>query len=116
MEDESAVAFPLRRYLARLDLEVDWARELAEAEALLASHSYRVVIADLRLGGSHHSEGLDLLSHVHRHCPETRVILLTAYFTPEIEAEALRWGAVAVLRKPQSLAEISRLVFESLGV
>lgn len=114
MEDESSVAFPMRRYLARLDLEVDWARELEEAQALLLNHPYPVVIADLRLGGSHHSEGLDLLAYVHRHSPDTRVVLLTAYFTPEIEAEALRWGAVAVLRKPQSLADISRIILELL--
>ncbi len=116
MKDEAAVAFPLRRYLARLGLEVDWARELDEAQAMLVHFPYPVVIADLRLGGSHHCEDLDLLAYVHRHSSDRRVILLTAYFTPEIEAEALRWGAVAVLRKLQSLADISRFILDLLGV
>ncbi len=115
MEDETSVAFPMRRFLAHHELEVDWARELEEAQTLLREHPYPVVIADLRLGGSHHAEGLELLAFVHGHRPETKVILLTAYFTPEVEKEALRRGAVAVLRKPQSLGEIARLVFEALG-
>jgi CheY-like chemotaxis protein len=37
--------------------------------------------------------------------------MLSAYVSPEVEEEALRVGADAVLRKPQPLAELANLAF-----
>ena len=40
----------------------------------------------------------------------TRIVLLTAYATPEIEARARSHGADVVLRKPRPMKEIDHCV------
>ena len=55
-------------------------------------------------------EGLDLLPYVRSTSPSTRTLLLTAYGSAELEVEARRRGADAVLRKPKPLAEIAQLL------
>ena len=107
VEDEAAILSALASFFSCLGFEVDTAGEQAAAEALLASRSYSAVLADLRLGGSDSTEGLDIVSFVRQHCPETKVIVLTAYGSPEIEQEARRRGVHAFLHKPLPLATIA---------
>jgi DNA-binding NtrC family response regulator len=42
--------------------------------------------------------------------PRSRVVLMTAYGTPEVFAEALRLGAVCVVNKPIEMQEVANLV------
>src|SRR5262245_22884033 len=106
VEDEPAILFALTLYFSREGVAVDTARTREEAEELLALEHYAVVIADLRLGGSSSTEGLDIISDVHRIAPETKVILLTAYGSSEVELEARQRGAHVLLHKPQPLPTI----------
>jgi DNA-binding response OmpR family regulator len=110
VDDEEAVLFGMREYFATLGYEVDCARELAKAQSLLAKISYSLVIADLRLTGPAGLEGLEVISSVRKNCTETPVVLLTAYGTPDLEAEARERGVNAVLYKPKPLREIVQLV------
>jgi CheY-like chemotaxis protein len=41
--------------------------------------------------------------------------MLSAYVSPEVEEEAFRVGADAVLRKPQPLADLAKLAFGLMG-
>ena len=107
VEDEAAILSALEQYFASHGYAVDTAGEQAAAEALVASRRYDAVLADLRLGGSHSAEGLDIVSFVRQHSPETKVLLLTAYGSPEIEQEAWRRGVHAFLHKPLPLAAIA---------
>ena len=104
----------MREYFTSLGYEVDCASELEEAEILIAQHAYALVIADLRLTGSSGSEGLEIVKTVRVHRPDTRVIMLTAYGSPEIEAEAKRRGVDAFLHKPKPLAEVAQLASQFL--
>lgn len=110
LEDEESIAFAMKRYFLRRGFEVDSARELEEAEALLANLRYDIVVADLRLTGVHGAEGLEVIAYVREHCPWTRTILLTAYGSPEIEAEAKSRGVDAVIRKPKPLPDLAQVV------
>jgi len=110
VEDEPAILFALKLYFSRQGFAVDTARSREEADELLALEHYAVVIADLRLGGSSSTEGLDIISDVHRIAPETKVILLTAYGSSEVEMEAQRRGAHVLLHKPQPLPTIAEVV------
>jgi DNA-binding response OmpR family regulator len=115
VDDEESIAFALQRYFRARGLEVDCAGELEEAQALLVNDRYSLVIADLRLTGVHGAEGLEVLSFVREHAPWTRTILLTAYGSDELESEALRRGADAVLRKPKPLPDLAQVVFSLVG-
>ena len=110
VDDEEPILFAMRAYFTKRGYAVDCAREREEAEALLAAGEYAVVIADLRLTGTHGAEGLEILGFVRRRWPRTRLVLLTAYGSSELELEARRRGADAFLHKPKSLPDVERLV------
>ena len=114
VDDEDSILFAMKEYFTLHGCEVDCARELEEAAALLEHIQYAAVIADLRLTGSYCTEGLQIISDVRQRCPGTRIILLTAYGSTEIEAEARRRGAHVLLHKPKPLAEIAQIVFALL--
>ncbi|MBZ5526576.1 MAG: response regulator [Acidobacteriia bacterium] len=109
VDDQEVILFAMREYFTSLGYEVECAGELGEAVGLVRERDYSVVIADLQLTGSGCTEGLDLVRAVREKSRATRVIMLTAYGSPEVEAEAKQCGVDVFLHKPQPLAEIARL-------
>lgn len=114
VEDESTALFALRKYFSAAGYHVDYARELEEAQALIVTTRYHVVIADLRLTGSSAAEGLEVLRFVRHHSRGTKVVILTAYGSPEIQSSARILGAGAFLQKPTPLPEIGAAVLRLL--
>ena len=112
VDDEEPILSAIREYFAPLGYEVDCARELEEAEALLAHVRYEVLIADLRLTGSQSAEGLELVRFARERSPWTRTILLTGFGSMEVETEALGRGVDAFLQKPQPLSCLAAIVAE----
>ena len=110
VEDELVLLSALKKYFTREGFEVDCARELEEAEALIATSSYDVVIADLRLSGTYAVEGLAILRYVRHTSRGTRVVILTAHTSPGIQRSAHALGAEAFLPKPTPLAEIAATI------
>ena len=109
MDDEEPILFAMREYFTTKGYAVDCARETSEVEALIADNDYSLAILDLRLSGTHGNEGLDIIELVRAQSPQTRIILLTAYGSREIEAEARRRGADAFLHKPKPLSEVAKI-------
>ena len=109
VDDEELIVLAMRKYFEGLGYAVDSAFELEEAQALLANYQYDLVIADLRLTGIGGVEGLQIVADVHQRCANTRVILLSAYGTPEIERESYNRGADAFLHKPKAMMEIAQI-------
>lgn len=107
VDDEEATLFGLYRQLRNRGLRVDAAASLSEAGHLVARWRYDVVIADLRLSGSAGREGLQILAWARREQPGARLILMSAYGTPDIIREAGRWGDVLFLEKPIGQEELS---------
>jgi DNA-binding response OmpR family regulator len=115
VEDEPVVRKALRKYFSAQGFDVDCARELEEAQALIVTSSYAIVIADLRLSWSYAVEGLEILRFVRHHSRGTRVIILTAYAAPEIQRRARALGADAFLQKPIPLPDIAAAVHRLTG-
>lgn len=109
VDDEEPIAFAIKEYFTARGHRVSCAYELEEAQALVNVSEYDVVIADLRMTGSHSCEGLQLISYV-RARSKSKLILLTAYGTVEVERDALARGAHAVLQKPTPLSWLARVV------
>ncbi|HKB80759.1 MAG TPA: response regulator [Thermoanaerobaculia bacterium] len=109
VDDEDLIVQAMRKYFEALGYQVDGAFELEEAQALLANYEYDLVIADLRLTGIGGVEGLQIVADVHQRCARTRVILLSAFGTPDIERESYNRGADAFLQKPKAMMEIARI-------
>ncbi len=113
LDDEDAILLPTAAYLRSLGFAVEMAREHEEAEALVAHRSYDVAILDLRVSTFEGSQGLNVLREIRRRGRRTRVIVLSAYVSPEAEAEARSLGADAVVCKPVRLADLGQLAFVS---
>ena len=115
VDDLKEILLTMRRYFAIHGFDVDCASEKEEAEALIGANGYSVVITDLHLTPVRSNEGLEIVRLIHHESPETKVIMLTAYSTGEVEKEADRYGISAFLRKPVSLPVLRLAVQDSLG-
>lgn len=65
------------------------------------------VLLDFRLPDS---DDLSLLSRLRHLAPDTRIIMMTAFGTPEMTQGALDLGAFQVLNKPFEIADVAKLV------
>jgi CheY-like chemotaxis protein len=110
VDDEESICFSMCEYFSLQGYEVDTASELEEAEKLLDAADYKVVIQDLRLTMTNSHDGLDMIKSIREHNPQTRIVVLTAYGSAEVEDEARRCGADAFLRKPKPLSQVAQVV------
>jgi len=110
VDDEESICFSMSEYFSLHGYKVDTASELEEAEKLLGVTDYRVVIQDLRLTMTNYHDGLDMIKMIKQHNPQARIVVLTAYGSPEVEDEARRCGADAFLRKPKPLSQVAQVV------
>jgi two-component system OmpR family response regulator len=115
LDDETAILKPMGRFFAKLGYAVDMASEAEEAEALISHRRYDLAILDLRLTKFSDAAGLDVLREIRKRDTWTSVIILSAYASAAAEAEAIRLGADAVLRKPQPLKDLSDLALSLIG-
>ena len=72
-----------------------------------APRPFDVFLLDLRLPDS---KDLELLAALRRLAPETPVVLMTAYGTPEVVQGALALGAFRVVGKPLEMQDVTSLV------
>jgi DNA-binding NtrC family response regulator len=110
VDDEESICFSMSEYFSLHGYKVDTASELEEAEKLLGVTDYRVVIQDLRLTMTNYHDGLEMIKLIKQHNPQARIVVLTAYGSPEVEDEARRCGADAFLRKPKPLSQVAQVV------
>jgi CheY-like chemotaxis protein len=114
LDDEEAILLPTAKYFRGLGWSVDCVRDPGEGEALIGRRHYDLALLDVRVSRFGAAGGLDLLREIRRREHRTSVIVLSAYVSPDVEAEARRLGAVAVLRKPQSLPALAHLALTLL--
>lgn len=115
VDDEERLLDTMSDYFDFRGFEVACAADLATAERLVDEQQFSAVIADLRLTGVERNEGLELIAYTRAKSPETKVVLLTAYGTPDIVEAARSHGAHAILEKPQPLASIADTVTQLLN-
>jgi DNA-binding NtrC family response regulator len=97
----------LQRFLHQHHVEVWTAGSVAEAQRLVVQHPFHVVVTDLFLP---HQDGLALLRHMRHVAPHTRVVVMTAFGTPELHQHLLAEGAYAFLAKPFRLQQLWHVV------
>lgn len=84
----------------------------AAVDLLQKDDAFQLVITDFRMFPVN---GLWLLSLLREEYPSLPVIMVTAYYTEEKAAEALRMGACAYLAKPFKMKELLDTVNQALG-
>ena len=111
VDDEVASRESLVDVLGEEGYDVSMANDGTQAVELLEGAEFDVVITDLRMPGV---DGVGVLRAVRRLCPQTLVILMTAYASVETAVEALRQGAHDYMIKPlvfdDVLTKVARLL------
>ena len=88
VDDEESICFSMSEYFSQHGFKVDTAHEMEEVEGLITQTEYKVLIQDLRLSMARRFDGIDIIKLVHKRNPDTRIVVLTSYGSPEAEAEA----------------------------
>lgn len=96
VDDEFLIRWALGERLAATGYRVVEAEDGRSATRLFGP-GIDAVLLDLRLPDA---DGVDLLRQFKRIAPGTRVFLMSAYVTPDVEAEARACGAEDVVHKP----------------
>jgi DNA-binding response OmpR family regulator len=112
VEDDPASLTAMREYFTATGHTVDCASSLPEAVTMIERTRFELVITDLKLRPGPDTSGLEVVKAARQRDPDTRVIMLTAFGTLEVEAEARRRGADRMLAKPVSLPLLSRLALD----
>lgn len=109
VDDEALIRWSLGETLTDHGYAVLEAGDGKGALAVLSNPSepVAVIMLDYRLPDSN---GLWLLAAIRKISPDSRVVMMTAYGTPDVAAEALRLGAVCVLNKPIEMNEVPEIV------
>ena len=109
VDDEALIRWSVAETLTALGMDVEQAATAAATlDAIAAASSpFDVVVLDLRLPDMN---DLSLLGRVREQLPTAVVVLMTAFGTPEIIAEAVSMGVHGVLTKPFELEALTRLL------
>lgn len=104
VDDEPRVALALSRALEHPlggEYKVEISPVAETALVKLKNKQYDLIITDLRMPGM---GGMDFIRQVRQVCPQARMMLITAYGTPEIQDVAHSLGA-SYMSKPFGLQE-----------
>ena len=111
-DDDQPLRETLQEFLAEQGYAVTAAADGHEAMAAMKQQEFALAILDLMLPGY---SGLDLLSHLKAHTPDTEVILFTGHAGLDSAVQALRLGAYDYLVKADlRLADLKTLVDRAL--
>jgi RNA polymerase sigma factor (sigma-70 family) len=113
VDDDETIVEALTFMLQVENIDCDGTLDRASAEAMMRATFYPVILADIRLRTE--EEGLLLLDEIHRISPGSRVISMTGYATPELEAEVLQRGSSRILQKPMASIEILSAINDLLA-
>ena len=113
VDDEPIVRESIRDWLQDAGFEVVIADTGEEALALVRERDFALIIMDIRLPGK---TGVAVLKDVKSLKPGIRSIIITAYPSEEIIAEARRLGVIDCLIKPIAPDSLERLVLETVDM
>jgi CheY-like chemotaxis protein/anti-sigma regulatory factor (Ser/Thr protein kinase) len=113
VDDEENVALTLREGLRGLpNCEVFVTTSGEEALKLCEQEPFHLMITDYRMPKM---DGMSLALQVREMCPQTSIMVITAYGSDELHANAAQASIQRVLDKPVGLAEVRNVVMEALG-
>lgn len=115
VDDEPTLVFFLRQGLSEADLncDVEGVGTGEEALARLTFDRYSVLITDLKMPGIN---GLTLAAAARSLQPSIGIVLMTAYGSREVEAEAEQLFVDGYLTKPFKMEQLRNLVEKILHI
>jgi DNA-binding response OmpR family regulator len=114
VDDEETLTWSMAKSLSkdRDKYEVMIANNGREALGLLKKDKIDLVISDIRMPDIN---GLDLLVRIKMEHPQTKVIIMTAYGSSEVQKEANRRGSLFYIEKPFEINDIRKIIIDLIG-
>jgi two-component system, NtrC family, response regulator PilR len=109
VDDEASMRELLEIVLENDGYTVATAANPTEAQASLEDQPCDLVLTDLRMGNEREA-GMNLLTWLQEHSPDTPAIMMTAYASVETAIEAMKRGAADYIMKPFKNDEVRILV------
>ncbi len=109
VDDDRDFAASLRFLLESEGHTVQVAHSGEEAVEVLGQETFDLTLLDVRMSGMN---GVESFLEVRRQHPSARVMMMTAYSIEELLQQAIDAGALGVLRKPFSEADLLRTLEE----
>ena len=112
VDDEPIVREAIQDWLVDVGYDVAVAETGEEALETLAEQDFDVIVLDVRLPGK---TGIRVLQELREVNPNVKAIVITAYASPEMRAEAMRQGAICYMVKPISPDELEKVIRETVS-
>ncbi len=111
VDDEPDIRELLDITLSRMEIHCVTAPTLEEARRLLQHQAFQLCLTDMNLPDGN---GIDLVTWMQTHCPDTPVAVITAYGSMDAAISALKCGAFDFVSKPVELPRLRELVQSAL--
>jgi len=111
VDDEPIVRESIRDWLKDAGYIVSAVESGEEAIDLVQKETFCIVVLDVRLPGK---TGITILKELREIKPKLRSILITAYPSVDLQAEAIKLGAIDYLIKPVAPDELEKLIKETI--
>jgi len=107
LDDEPIVGKRLKPALTKIGCEVEVFEDSRKALERINQTDFDIVITDIRMD---EVDGIEILEHVHRKSPRTRVIMITGYAMMSLAKKAMEKGAFDFIAKPFKPDDLRRVV------
>jgi len=107
VDDEESVRDSLNSWFAEDGYRVECAEDAKKALSILESHSFDIILTDLKMPGM---DGLEMLRRIKALNKESIVIVMTAFATVDTAVKALKDGAYDYVTKPFDPDDLSHLI------
>ena len=114
VDDEETLTWSMAKSLSKDKdkYEVMIANNGKEALNVLEHERIDLVISDIRMPDIN---GLDLLVRIKKEFPQTKVIIMTAYGSSDVQKEANRRGSLYYVEKPFEISDIRKIILDLIG-
>jgi DNA-binding NtrC family response regulator len=107
LDDEPIVGKRLKPALAKVGCEVEVFQEPKEALERIGQKEFDIVVTDIRMD---EIDGMQVLEHVIKKSPRTKVIMITGYAMMSLAREAMEKGAFDFIAKPFQPDDLRRVI------
>ena len=113
VDDEEDITWTITRKLSKDNdkFEVLGVNSGKDALELLDKYSIDIVVTDVRMP---EVSGLDLLYKIKEKYPSTKVVIMTAYGSSDVQAEANSRGCFQYIEKPFEINDLRDIILEGL--
>jgi CheY-like chemotaxis protein len=112
VDDNEGVRHLVSRWLERAGFAVEEARDGAEAVVMVRRNPPDVILADIRMPKM---DGIELARVVKSEYPHVKIILMTAYSSPQTIAQARREGVDDYLEKPFTKDQVEKIATDVIA-